>query len=191
VTVARLAAVALIAPLALAATGCGGAASGKHARTTRPVALTQAASTPRPPAPPPGRFLAVDRRARSVTVTLIAAYDAANEGFNFDGYSRTLLWRVPLGWTVHVVCKNRGPLRHSCAVVRGPDTARPAFRGASTPQPLIGLEAGHTATFTFRASRAGVYRFVCLVPGHELARMWDVLQITRGGKPAVVDLQAR
>jgi hypothetical protein len=75
-------------------------------------------------------------------------------------------------------------------VVHGPGSARPAFRGATTPQPQIGLEEGHTARFTFRASRTGVYRFACLVPGHETARMWDVLKIVRGGKPAVTNLQA-
>jgi Sulfocyanin (SoxE) domain len=134
--------------------------------------------------------MAVDAPHHRVTITLIASYDGENGGFNFDGYSRELMWTVPRGWTVHVVCKNRGPLRHSCAVVHGPDSARPAFRGASTPQPQIGLEAGHSASFTFRASTTGVYRFACLVPGHELARMWDVLKIARGGKPSVVDLRA-
>jgi hypothetical protein len=140
--------------------------------------------------PPPGRFLAVDAGRHRVTITLIASYDGANGGFNFDGYSRELMWKVPRGWNVHVACENRGPLRHSCAVVRGPDSAQPAFRGASTPQPQIGLEAGHSASFTFRASKTGLYRFACLVPGHELARMWDVLKITRGGTPSVVNLQA-
>jgi Sulfocyanin (SoxE) domain len=151
------------------------------------VALSFAAKTP----PPPRRFLAVDAARHRVTITLIASYDGENGGFNFDGYSRFLMWTVPRGWRVRVVCKNRGALRHSCAVVRGPDSTRPAFRGAATPQPRIGLETGHTARFTFRASRKGVYRFACLVPGHEDARMWDVLEITRGGKPSVVDLRAK
>jgi Sulfocyanin (SoxE) domain len=154
------------------------------------VGLAALALTAKAP-PSPGRFLAVDARDHRATITLIASYDGENGGFNFDGYSRELMWTVPRGWTVRVVCENRGPLRHSCAVVRGPDSAKPAFRGASTPQPQIGLEAGHSTTFTFRASRTGVYRFACLVPGHELARMWDVLRIVRSGKPSVVDLQAR
>ncbi len=139
--------------------------------------------------PPPARFLHVDAAAHRVTVTLIASYDGANNGFNFDGYSRELMWSVPRGWTVHVVCKNRGPLRHSCAVVSGSLATKPAFRGASTPHPQTGLQAGKQATFTFRASRTGTYRFTCLVPGHEDARMWDVLKITRRGKPSVVDLR--
>jgi len=150
------------------------------------VALSLAVQAP----PPPRRFLAVDAHRHRATITLIASYDGENGGFNFDGYSRYLMWTVPRGWTVRVVCKNRGPLRHSCAVVNGADSAQPAFRGATTPQPQIGLEEGHTADFTFRASKKGVFRFACLVPGHELARMWDVLKVTRGGKPSVVDLRA-
>ena len=141
-------------------------------------------------APPPGRCLAVDARRHRVTITLIASYDGTNGGFNFDGYSRELMWTVPRGWTVRVVCSNRGPLRHSCAVVRSSASTQPAFRGATTPEPRIGIEAGHTARFTFRASRKGVYRFASLVPGQEAARMWDVLKIVRRGRPSVVDLRA-
>jgi len=151
------------------------------------VALALTAKAP----PPPGQFLGVDAHRHRVTITLIASYDGTNGGFNFDGYSRELMWTVPRGWTVRVVCKNRGPLRHSCAAVNGPDSAQPAFRGASTPQPQIGLEAGHGASFTFRASRTGVFRLASLIPGQELARMWDVLKIVRSGKPSVVDLQAK
>jgi hypothetical protein len=150
------------------------------------VALSLAAKG----SPPPHKFLAVDAQRHRVTITLIASYNGENSGFNFDGYSRYLMWTVPRGWTVRVVCKNRGPLRHSCAVVKDAGSTRPAFPGAATPQPRIGLEAGHTARFTFRATKKGVFRFACLVPGHETARMWDVLKITRGGKPSVVDLRA-
>jgi Sulfocyanin (SoxE) domain len=139
--------------------------------------------------PAPRQFLAVDARRHRVTITLIASYDGTNNGFNFDGYSRFLMWRVPRGWTVRVVCRNRGALRHSCAVVDGASSATPAFRGASTPQPQIGLEEGHTARFTFRATKRGVYRFTSLVPGDEAARLWDVLKIVRHGRPSVVDLR--
>jgi Sulfocyanin (SoxE) domain len=151
------------------------------------VAFSLAAKAP----PPPHRFLAVDAHRHRVTITLIASYNGENGGFNFDGYSRFLMWTVPRGWTVRVVCTNRGPLRHSCAVVRGADSAKPAFRGATTPQPQIGLEAGHAARLAFRARKKGVYRFASLVPGDESARMWDVLTITRGGRPSVVDLRAK
>jgi Sulfocyanin (SoxE) domain len=151
------------------------------------VALSLAAKAP----PSPSRFLAVDAQRHRVTITLIASYDGTNGGFNFDGYSRELMWTVPRGWMVRVVCKNRGPLRHSCVVVRGAGSTKPAFRGATTPQPALGLEAGHTARFAFRASKVGVYRFTSLVQNEEVSRMWDVLKIVRRGRPAVVDLQAK
>jgi hypothetical protein len=122
-------------------------------------------------------------------VTLIASYDGANNGFNFDGYSRELMWTVPRGWKVRVICKNHGSLRHSCAVVSGSISRKPAFPGAATPNARSGLAPGKTATFTFRATKTGVYRFACLVPGHEDARMWDVFKVTRRGKPSVVNLQ--
>lgn len=150
------------------------------------AALMLAATAP----PPPHRFLAVDVQRHRVTITLVASYDDANGGFNFDGYSRFLMWTVPRGWTVRVVCQNRGPRRHSCAVVQGAGSAKPAFRGAAIPQPRIGLEQGQTARFTFRPSRTGVFRFASLVPGDEDARMWDVLKIRRGGKPSVMDLRS-
>jgi hypothetical protein len=142
-----------------------------------------------PPPPRPAQFLRADARTHTATITLIASYDSANSGFNFDGYSRELMWTVPRGWKVRVICKNRGPLRHSCAVVSGATSTKPAFAGAATPQPKSGLAPGATARFSFRATKVGVYRFACLVAGHEDARMWDVFKVTRRGKPSVVDLQ--
>jgi hypothetical protein len=65
-------------------------------------------------------------------------------------------------------------------------TAQSAFKGASVPNPTYGLQPGQSATFSFVASRTGSFRLACLVPGHEEARMWDVLEVTRGGKPSIV-----
>jgi hypothetical protein len=132
--------------------------------------------------PNPAQFLRVDATNRSALVTLIASYDGSNNGFNFDGYGRgELLVTVPSGWRVRVRCTNHGTIGHSCAVVRGPMTVTPAFRGAATPI----LPQGASTTFSFVASRTGSYRFACLVPGHEEARMYDVLEVTRGGKPTI------
>jgi sulfocyanin SoxE-like protein len=130
----------------------------------------------------PSRFLAVDAAHHRVTLTLVASYDGANNGFNFDGYwGGRLLLSVPLGWRVRIICENRGPLRNSCAVVAG---YRIAFRGAATAP----LGAGRHASFAFRASRRGTYRLASLVPGHEEARMYDVLDV---GKTARVELTTR
>jgi sulfocyanin SoxE-like protein len=143
------------------------------------------------PPPRPAQFLKVDARTHTASVTLIASYNGTNNGFNFDGYSRELMWKVPRGWTVRVLCENRGSLRHSCAVVANSLATKPAFPGASTRHPKVGLAPGKKARFSFRAAKAGTYRFACLVPGHEDARMWDVLKIVRRGKPSVVDLRSR
>ncbi len=117
---------------------------------------------------------------------LIAGYNGANNGFNFDGYGRgQLLVRIPLGWHVAVTCRNAASMRHSCAIVRGPLAATPAFRGAATPSPIVGLERGQTARFTFTASRSGSFRIACLVPGHEQARMWDVLVVGGVKHPSI------
>jgi FtsP/CotA-like multicopper oxidase with cupredoxin domain len=132
--------------------------------------------------PSPAQFLHVDAKQRTAVVTLIAGYNGENNGFNFDGYGRgELMVAVPRGWRVRVTCTNRGALNHSCAVVPGPMTVTPSFRGAATPI----LPPGSTARFSFVASRAGSYRLACLVPGHEEARMWDVLEVTRSGSPRI------
>ena len=136
--------------------------------------------------PDPRQFLVVDARHKVVAVTLEAGDGSGNGGFNFDGYGRgELAVTVPLGWRVRVTCVNRSAMRASCAVVRGPMTAAPAFPGASTKDPVQGLDSGAKAAFSFVASRVGSYRFASLVPGEEDARMWDVLEVARGGKPAI------
>jgi len=131
-------------------------------------------------------WLSWDATRRTASLELIAGYNGANNGFNFDGYGRgQLLVRVPLGWRVVVTCRNAASRRHSCAIVRGPQTITPAFRGAATPVPTLGLRPGRTARFTFEASRAGSYRIACLVPGHEEARMWDVLVVGSVRRPSI------
>jgi sulfocyanin SoxE-like protein len=134
----------------------------------------------------PGRFLAWNAKTRVARLTLLAGLGRENNGFNFDGYGRgRLLVTVPLGWRVVVDCENRGNRRHSCAVVKGSLATRPSFRGASSPTPISGLPAGTKATFSFVASRLGSFRIACLVPGHEQARMWDVLEVVRARRPTI------
>jgi hypothetical protein len=133
----------------------------------------------------PARYLASDPAQHRVRLTLLAGLGTDNNGFNFDGYGRgRLLVRIPLGWRVVVDCENRGTMRHSCAIVQGSLSTRPAFPHAASPQPLAGLATGARATFTFRATRRGSFRIACLVPGHEQARMWDVLDVG-GSRPAI------
>jgi hypothetical protein len=84
-----------------------------------------------------------------------------------------------------VHCKNDGPLRNSCVVVSGLEAAAPAFPGATTPSPVEGLGSGASAAFSFTPTHTGSYRLASLVAGHEQARMWDVLDVTRDGRPSI------
>ena len=133
------------------------------------------------PPPRPAQFLRVNARTHTATVTLIASYDGENNGFNFDGYSRELMWTVPRNWKIRVLCENRGPLRNSCAVVRGPNTTTPAFRQRRPRNRRSGSERGtRRASPSARPGSASTASHR-LVPGHEDARMWDVLKIIRRG----------
>jgi hypothetical protein len=132
--------------------------------------------------PNPAQFLSWNKARPLVHLTLLAGLGGSNNGFNFDGYGRgELLVRVPVGWRVVVDCENRGGMRHSCAIVKGALTMAPAFTGAATQE----LSPGSKATFSFVASRVGSFRIACLVPGHEQARMWDVLTVARGEMPSI------
>jgi len=161
-------------------------------RTVSAAALASAivlaaAGTAAAARPNPAQFFTWNKTHRLVHLTLLAGLGSSNNGFNFDGYGRgELQVRVPLGWRVVVDCENRGGMRHSCAIVKGSLAATPAFRGAATPQPTVGLSPGKKATFSFVAQRVGTFRIACLVPGHEQARMWDVLDVIRGGKPSIL-----
>lgn len=128
---------------------------------------------------PYARFLSVNSRTKTAQVTLVAALNGADGGFNFDGaYSGRAVLRVPIGWTVVVHFLNRGPLPHSAAFVVGKGP-RLAFPGASSPDPTSGTPAGKRAVFRFRTTRLGTYRIACLVPGHEDAGMWIAFVVTK------------
>ncbi len=136
--------------------------------------------------PDPKQFLTSNTARHTVDLTLLAGLGSSNNGFNFDGYGRgELRVSVPRGWRVTVHCVNRSSMRHSCAVVSNSLATTPAFQGAATPHPTEGLPPGAKATFAFVAGRAGSYRIACLVPGHEVARMWDVLTVTTGGRASI------
>jgi hypothetical protein len=137
------------------------------------------------------RWLTVNAKAHAVTLTVIAGYNDALGGFNFDGYGRgQMVVSVPAGYHVNVIFYNRGKYPHSVAVVayahRG-DTAgyTPAFHGAISPDAANGIMAGTVQRFSFVAGKVGTYALVCAVSGHEGVGMWDVLKVTRGGQASL------
>jgi hypothetical protein len=140
---------------------------------------------------PLSAWLSFRASAKTVSLRLIAAYNDAYDGFNFNGYGKgQVLVEIPRGWRVNARCvNNSSSMRHSCAIVRGVGGRIPAFPGAASPGLQYGLPPRHTAAFSFLATRVGTYRIVCLVPDHEQEGMWDVLDVTHDRLPAVVLLR--
>jgi FtsP/CotA-like multicopper oxidase with cupredoxin domain len=144
------------------------------------------------PAPLPlQRLLSADAKTKTATLSLIAAYNDAYGGFNFDGYGKgQVLVEIPKGWRVEINCTNNAAdVRHSCAVVHGVSATSPAFPGWASEHPTLGLAPHSSTSFSFVATRTGSFRIACLVPNHETAGMWDVLDVTRIGLPRAVLLR--
>src|SRR5712691_10169109 len=140
---------------------------------------------------PLSAWLSFNKAAKTVNLRLIAAYNDAYGGYNFNGYGKgQVLVEVPQGWRVNVHCvNNSSSMLHSCAIVRGVGGTVPAFPGASSATPQAGLPPRHSVAFSFAAARVGSYRIACLVPGHELAGMWDAFDVAHRRLPAVVLLR--
>jgi FtsP/CotA-like multicopper oxidase with cupredoxin domain len=135
-----------------------------------------------------GGWLSDNTRAKTVTLTLVPGATNAFNGYNFNGYGRgAVLVDVPLGWRVTVRCNNDvSNVSHSCAIVRdGGNATAPIFPGAASPDPQTGLPPGHSAQFSFVATRPGAYRIACLIPEHETMGMWDGFEISSSQRPSV------
>ncbi len=122
--------------------------------------------------------------AHSAEITIVANKTASG-GFAFNGQQRGgMTVTVPAGWEIVVHFQNDDATNHSVAVVASgghtqvtpPST--PAFSGATSGSFSSGLAKGQTQTFTFEASKAGTYEFVCGVPGHAISGQWDTLVVS-------------
>lgn len=115
----------------------------------------------------------------------ITANKTASGGFAFNGYQRGgMTITVPAGWQMIVHFENADTTAHSLAVLpSGTHTqvapsSGPAFAGATTPNFSSGIAKGPQQTFTFEASKAGTYEFLCGVPGHAISGQWDTLVVS-------------
>jgi sulfocyanin len=136
----------------------------------------------------PSQWLSYSAAKKTVTLDLIAGYNATKSGFNFNGYADgQMTVTVPVGWTVTVDFSNKGQLPHSAAIVTTATALTPAMPGAGLPASELqtGLAPGQSATFSFTPTTAGHYRIACLVPGHELLGMWDTLVVAPSGTPSL------
>jgi sulfocyanin len=118
-------------------------------------------------------FMRYDAGARRVDLTVTAAFDQSNSGYNFNGGSHGgHRITVPNGWTVRLTFINRDVIPHSLAVVRQEKrvpmyVTRPAFAGAVSHALQRGLPTGgRQDDISFVAGEPGTYLIACGVPGH-------------------------
>ncbi len=156
-----------------------------------------AAAAPRA-TPSPADWLVWTPSTHTVTLTLIAGYNGARHGFNFNGYSTgSMVIQIPVGTHVQVIFHNHARFPHSAVITAYQNHTRDsaqgfplAFAGASTPRANQGTPPGATQRFAFVASRPGRYALVCGVAQHARMGMWDTFQVTWGGEPGLIIPQA-
>jgi plastocyanin len=79
---------------------------------------------------------------------------------------------------------NKGALPHSLEVIpytdKLPATAipTPAFPGAQSKNPQVGINKGQTETVKFTANKPGKYLLICGFPGHALLGMYGVFEVS-------------
>jgi sulfocyanin len=128
-------------------------------------------------------LLKMGDQPKSVKVTLVATYNGANYGMNFNGYSHgKAVLTVPKDWTVHVTFINPSPIPHSAIVIEKADTKKlqvtePYFTGGATPKHLMGMTLGK-AEFTFTPDEPGEYALACGFPAHAVAGHWVALNVS-------------
>jgi sulfocyanin len=130
----------------------------------------------------PADFLKLGEKDKTVVITLVAVWSAANYGMNFNGYSHgKLSYNIPTGWNVEVRFINPSPIPHSAIVVERDVTKKlqmgePYFDGAGIPNPAQGMSL-NKATFSFLADEAGEYAIACGFPAHAISGHWVSLNV--------------
>ena len=146
------------------------------------------------PSPGPesaSQFMQVNKEAREAKLTIIATYNDANYGMNFNGHFKgSATYQIPLGWKVIVEFKNMSPVPHSAVVVEKAMTRKlqvgdPYFDGAATQDSLKGLVKEDT--FDFIADEVGAYAIACGFPAHATGGHWIGLKVSKDlGMPELI-----
>jgi sulfocyanin len=123
--------------------------------------------------------------AATAAFSLVGGQGAANGGINFNGTVKgALVITVPVGAQVKLTLVNKGDLPHSLQIIPFtaalPATAvkQPAFPGAQTPNPEVGIMKGQTAVAQFTAAKPGKYLLICGFPGHALLGMYATFVVS-------------
>ena len=134
-------------------------------------------------------FMRYDAEARRVELTIIAAYDQSNSGYNFNGgFDGSHRVTVPLGWRVAVTFVNRDVIPHSFIVIRAVRNLplridRAAFPGAASRKHQVGVGAGGREDgIEFVASQSGDYLIACGITGETVLGSYLRLVISADAK---------
>ena len=127
------------------------------------------------------QFMSYDASSKTVTLSIISAFNSNLGGFNFNGGSNgNQTITIPLGWQVNTAVTNKDAIPHSALVIPGtkplpgaPD--QPIIGGAYTQQ--LAPQNGHD-TMNFKAAPAGTYFIACGIPGHAASGMYITLVIS-------------
>ncbi|HSC28885.1 MAG TPA: sulfocyanin-like copper-binding protein, partial [Vicinamibacterales bacterium] len=122
-------------------------------------------------------WMTVQADAKSVEMDVIAAFNANNSNWNFNGYhDGHMTVVVPEGWRVRIDFSTRDAnVPHSLVVIADPGREnlpaqagreQTAFSRAYSKSPIPGISAGGTDVISFTAKKAGDYLWFCGVPGH-------------------------
>ena len=138
-------------------------------------------------------FLKLSDKPKTVKLTLVATYSAANYGMNFNGYSHgKAIFTIPKDWTIEVTFINPSPIPHSAVVVEKDTTKKlqmgdPYFDGAGVPKPEVGLSLTK-AEFSFVADETGEFALACGFPAHAINGHWLALNISDTAKTPTLQL---
>ena len=138
-------------------------------------------------------FMKLGDKPKTVKLVLIATFNAANYGMNFNGYAHgKAIFTVPTGWNVEVTFINPSPIPHSLLVVekdmlKKPQMGAPYFDGAGVPKPEQGM-AYAKADFAFTADEAGEYALACGFPTHAGNGHWVALNVSDEAKTPTLQL---
>lgn len=131
------------------------------------------------------QFMSYDPASKTVTLSIVSAYNSNLGGFNFNGGSNgNQTITIPLGWQVNTAVMNKDAIPHSALIIAGtkplpgaPD--QPIIGGAYTNQ--LAPQNGHD-TMNFKAAPAGKYWIACGIPGHAASGMYIALVIDPNAK---------
>jgi hypothetical protein len=128
------------------------------------------------------KFLLVNDESKTAILPIIATYNDANYGMNFNGHHRgKAIYTVPKGWKITVQFQNMSPVPHSAIIVEESmikklQFSEPYFEGASTREPLKGLVKKDE--FSFVADESGKFAIACGFPAHSASGHWISLIIS-------------